>query len=105
MSDHEYSAYDRDVSQRILHSETRIKNWVIGGVLANVLVLIGVGAPMVWYLGQLSAVANVSVGTVTRLDSEVRKLREDSDRMDFRQTSMVEYLQRHGYQVPPERRE
>jgi hypothetical protein len=79
VSDNDYGKYDRDVSQRILHSETRIKNWVIGGVLANLVILIGIGAPMVWYLGQLSA----QVGVIAQLDGEVKKLRSDVDQLQY----------------------
>lgn len=71
MSD-SYNAYDADITRRLEHSETRIKNWVIGGILANLMVLIGVGLPMVYYLGgiqnqTLSMLAN-STAADQRMD-------------------------------------
>lgn len=42
-----------EIDRRIQHAEQRIKFWVISGVLANLLILIGATVPTVFYLGQL----------------------------------------------------
>ena len=42
-----------DMDRRISHSETRLKFWVVGGVLANLIALAAIGLPMVYYAGQV----------------------------------------------------
>lgn len=42
-----------DMDRRIAHSETRLKFWVVGGVLANLIALAAIGLPMVYYAGKL----------------------------------------------------
>lgn len=101
MSD-SYHDYDRDVSQRILHSETRIKNWVIGGVLANLVVLIGIGAPMVWYLGQLSAQTSNLISTMTQLTNDYTEIKRDQDKLIYRQRVMADFLRKQGMALEQE---
>lgn len=100
MPESQYAHYDRDVSQRILHSETRIKNWVIGGVLANLVVLIGIGAPMVYYLGQLSAQTQASSVVLNQVQGDVNRLKDLQNELRARQNAMMAHLRKEGFEPP-----
>ena len=43
-----------DVDRRIAASEARIKFWVLGGVITNLVVAIGAAIPLVFFFGQIS---------------------------------------------------
>lgn len=44
-----------EIDRRIIHSETRIKYWVLVGVIVNFLIAIGAAIPVIWTSGQISA--------------------------------------------------
>lgn len=44
-----------DIDRRISHAEVRIKYWVMAGVLANLVALLGLAIPLTYYLGTLNA--------------------------------------------------
>lgn len=43
-----------DVDRRIAASESRIKFWVLGGVITNLVVAVGAAIPLVFFFGQIS---------------------------------------------------
>lgn len=47
--------FDDEVDKKISYSERGIKNWVLLGILANVLVAIAGVVPIVFYLGSMQA--------------------------------------------------
>lgn len=96
-----YEAYERDVTQRISHSETRIKYWVIAGVVANLLVLIGVGVPMVYYLGQMSAQATEVIASVAKTSMQLDKIEVTQRRQAVWQYAAEQWMQSQGFLPPP----
>lgn len=46
--------WGQDVDRRIAASEARIKFWVLGGVVTNLIVAIGAAIPIVFFMGQIS---------------------------------------------------
>lgn len=101
MQEDSYSLYESDVNRRILHSETRIKAWVIGGVLANLLVLIGIGAPMVYYLGQLSAQTTASSISLNKISSDIQTNKARVRNLEQRQNAIARFLEKQGFETPP----
>ena len=67
---------DEDIDRRILHSETRIKYWVVAGVIANLVTLLLGGIPMVYYLGQMSEKMNMALVS-NKLTTDVLAQRGD----------------------------
>ena len=100
MSQDVYSAYDADVNRRIQHAETRIKYWVIGGVLANLLALVGLGAPLVYYLGTLNAQTTSAITTVATVNTNLSKMDDKLRELEFRQRSVMTYLKGKGFEPP-----
>lgn len=100
MPESSFEAYERDVQARILHSETRIKNWVIGGVLANLLVLIGIGAPMVYYFGQLSTQTATSATVLNQVAADVNRLKDGQAVLRTRQNAIIAHLRKDGFEPP-----
>lgn len=97
-----YDAYDADVNRRIELSETRIKYWVIAGVIANLLAAISLGIPLVYYLGSL----NTQTATaITKLDKSVldaEALHKRVNRLEVRQNAVVQHLRKSDDWEPPE---
>lgn len=77
-----YAAFDRDVSSRLMHLETRIKYWVIAGVVTNLLALIGLGIPLVYYLGTLNAQTSAAISTVNITSASINSLTERVTRLE-----------------------
>lgn len=92
---------DEDIDRRILHSETRIKYWVIVGVLVNVLAVIGLGAPLIYYLGTMQAQATAAIASLNKSD----EVQDRQDRWirdhEIRDASLEQWAQRQGYTPPP----
>lgn len=61
--DHEELITRTDLDRAIEYSTLRIKFWVISGVLANFLILTGVMAPVIFYLGQIDSQLKVERAT------------------------------------------
>lgn len=53
-----------DINRRIAASETRIKYWVIMGILGNSIGLLTIALPLVFYLGQISTSFDSTVDEV-----------------------------------------
>lgn len=100
MPENPYELYETDLDRRILHSETRIKNWVIGGVLANLLVLGGIGAPMVYYLGQLSVQISSSAAVLNQLSADITRLKDGQLFIRTRQNAIIAHMRKDGFEPP-----
>lgn len=99
----EYPEYDRDITLRLVNSETRIKNWVITGVVSNLLLLLATGGPLVYYLGQLSAQNTMVVQSTTATASQIEVIVKRMDRLEFEASSRESWMIERGYK-PPYRR-
>lgn len=49
-----FPEWGHDVDRRIAASESRIKFWILSGVITNLLVAVGAAIPLVFYMGQIS---------------------------------------------------
>ena len=49
-----YPEWSTEVDRRIMASEVRIKFWIVGGVLTNLLVAISAAVPLIFYVGQIT---------------------------------------------------
>lgn len=91
---------EAEVDRRILHSETRIKSWVIGGVLANLILLASVGLPYVYFAGQtaksLGDMADDSKGQTEKF----REMQIWMRNHEILQQSMQIWMENQGYRPP-----
>ncbi len=60
-----------DVDRRIAAAESRIKNWVLVGVLANFFVIVGAAVPMIFYLGRITEQATQALSVIQASDVKV----------------------------------
>lgn len=74
-----------DMDHKVLHSETRIKNWVMGGILANVLVIASFGFPAVYYMGQLQAQFSVAFASQQVSNGELSQIKAKIQELEIRQ--------------------
>ena len=104
--DHQVRATDlfpelsSDIDRRIQHSETRIKFWIIGGVLANLLVAMAGALPIIYSLGQMTTQFDAALKTMTQLKDDgvdADTWREERLLWEF---SVEQHLRRSGY-IPP----
>lgn len=92
-----YRAYDADVTRRLEHSETRIKNWVMGGIAANILALLGLGTPLVYYLGTLSSQATMAVATQTSMATKLDLIEKKQASTETDLRTMEAWASQQGY--------
>lgn len=97
-----YDAYDADVNRRIEHAETRIKYWVIGGICANLLAMMGVGIPMVYYLGTLNAQTTQAITQMGKSITDTDALSKRIDAIDYRQRAALQHMKLQDGFEPPE---
>lgn len=64
--------WSEEIDRRIVTSEIRIKLWIIGGILANLLVAMGGAIPITYNLGKMTQ----------SFDMTVDKLIESNTRVD-----------------------
>lgn len=96
---------DEEMDRRILHSEQRIKNWVLIGILSNIGILMGAGIPSVYYLGQVSRDVAMMAAKVNEqqeiLDSRSKWI---DDRIKW-EIYAEEWMKTKGFVPPPVTRE
>jgi hypothetical protein len=100
MSREAYEAYDQDVTRRLDHAETRIKYWVVAGICANLLALVGLGIPMVYYLGTLNAQTTQALTTVNTSAAQLSQLNSRLARLEFQAASREAWMVSQGYNPP-----
>jgi len=79
-----------EIDRRILHSEQRIKYWVIAGVLAQLMTLVIAVIPVIFFLGQISR--DISAATL-KIDSQQAQMDRKNDlyELRFRERMMWQY--------------
>lgn len=102
MSGGTYDAYDADVNRRIEASETRIKNWVLVGIAANLLAGMGMGIPMVYYLGTLNAQTTQAIAQMNKSVEGAELMSKRLDRIEWRQRAVLQHLKQTEQFEPPE---
>jgi len=90
-----------EIDRRIMHSETRIKYWVVGGVLVHLLTLAISVIPVVFYLGQISRDISDATNKVNALqvksdESNTEAARWIRDRMAW-EASIEQWAASKGY--------
>lgn len=96
-----YDSYDADVNRRIEASESRIKYWVISGIVANLLAMMGVGIPMVYYLGTLNAQTTQAIADMNKSVLDREQQAAKISEIEYRQRSAIQFLHdKFGYQTP-----
>lgn len=90
-----------EIDRRIMHSEQRIKYWVMGGIVANLLTLLVATIPMVFYLGQISRDVQTTVTTAGSSVVEL-KVRESwmRDRIIW-EAAAEQWMESQGFKAPP----
>lgn len=89
---------DEDIDRRIAHAETRIKYWVIIGVLANVAALIGLGAPLIYYLGSMQAQASVAIASLSKSSDQLERQQNWIRKREMKDASLEAWAKTKGYQ-------
>lgn len=60
-----------EIDRRILHSEQRIKTWVLAGIATNLLVAILAAIPTIFYMGQISRDINQAIARQTEQQAQL----------------------------------
>jgi len=93
---------DEDINRRINHAEVRIKYWVILGVLVNVIALVGLGAPLVYYLGTMQAQAGVAIANLSKTSDAQLAMASEVQDNKYRTASVEQWAESQGYRPPPQ---
>lgn len=104
LADSPDSAFHTLLDREILHSETRIKFWVVAGVLANLVILIGIGAPLIYYLGTIQSQANSAMITIQATSVKVQDIEQRVNRHELWESAAESWMNQKGF-VPPRDRE
>ena len=89
-----------EVDRRIAYAETRVKNWVLVGILGNVLTLGAAVTPAVYFLGQLSTSAAEAVSTIERQQSELERLGAWRSRRMIWESNLESWAVQKGFRPP-----
>ena len=100
---HMFPEFSQDVDRRILHAETRIKSWVVGGILANVMALFMFCVPMVYYLGKMQAQFTTALAAVTDNSKALSNRREWIRDREMWEESVDRWGKSKGFNPPPRR--
>lgn len=92
-----------EIDRRIQHSEHRIKYWIVVGVLANLITLIGAAIPMVFFLGQMTSTASQALTTIQDQQSELDTMRIWREDRNLWESSAEQWMMSKGY-IPPRNR-
>lgn len=90
----------QDVDRRIAHAETRIKYWVVAGVLVNLVSLVIAAIPLVYYLGGVQAQTGSVAQTVQSTSTELQRRGDWMQDRELWEQSMESWAQQKGY-IPP----
>lgn len=89
-----------EVDRLILHSETRIKYWVVASVMANLIALGAVGAPLIYYLGTMQAQTSAVALTIQQTAVNQSKLVERLNHHEIWESNAETWMIQQGF-VPP----
>lgn len=90
----------QDMDRRILHAETRIKYWVVAGVLMNLLIFLSAGLPLVYYLGQIQTQARAALDTIKTTTQVVNDRNKAIQRQELWEQSIESWAESKGYKPP-----
>lgn len=96
----QFPSLEDDIDRRIEHSEGRIKYWVIAGVLANLVALVGIGAPMIYYFGSMQAQTQNTLQTVLTISTSLTDIETRIQRQEVRQQMLDAWAESQGYRRP-----
>ena len=103
LADSPDSAFHTLLDREILHSETRIKFWVVAGVLANLVILIGIGAPLIYYLGTIQSQANSAMVTIQATSVKLQEVEERVNRHELWESAAETWMNQQGFVAPRQR--
>lgn len=89
-----------EIDRRIVHSEQRIKSWVMGGILANLMILACTAVPSVFYLGQMSQNISQLVSTVNENKAKIAESDDWKRKREIWESSVEQFLKPQGYDPP-----
>lgn len=69
----EHQVTTDDIDTRILAAEQRIKLWIVSSVLGYMVTLIGIGAPMIWYMSSLNSQFADAIQIVNRSEQTLQQ--------------------------------
>lgn len=92
-----------EVDRLILHSETRIKYWVIAGVVANMVALVGIGAPLIYYLGTMQAQTTAALATIQAANSQLVEMDKRLNQHEVWESNAETWMVQKGF-IPPRSR-
>lgn len=92
-----------EVDRLILHSETRIKYWVIAGVVANMIALVGVGAPLIYYLGTMQAQTTAALATIQNANNHLTEMDKRLNQHEVWESNAETWMVQKGF-IPPRNR-
>lgn len=93
----------KEIDLRVNHSETRIKNWVVTGVVVNLIALLVAALPMVYTLGQIAATFDASVAKGNNTSRQITEIQQWQREREVWAAGIEAYLITKGYQ--PQRAE
>lgn len=91
---------DHDIDRRIAASETKIKNWVIAGVAANLVSILGILLPAVFYLGQMSRDASTALATIQAQQVKLNENDSWKSRRILWEQAVEQFLIQKGWTPP-----
>lgn len=92
-----------EMDRRVLHSEHRIKYWIVVGILANLITLILAAIPVVFYLGQMTTTASQALATIQQQQVQMDQMRQWREERMLWESSAEQWMISKGY-VPPRSR-
>lgn len=99
-----FPGLSEEIDRRIAYSEQRIKNWVLGGIIANVLVVAGAAIPMVFYLGQMSRDGAQALATIQVQQSQLATIQNDVQKRIIWETTAEQWMVSKGFSPPRDNR-
>lgn len=95
-----YPNLEDDINTRIEYSEGRIKYWVLAGILTNVLSLIGIGAPLVYYFGAMQSQSATTLQNVVELNQKLAVMESRLQREEVHTQMIDAWAQDKGFKPP-----
>lgn len=95
-----YPNLDEDIDRRIEHSEGRIKYWVIAGILVNVIALVGIGSPLVYYFGAMQAQSANTLQTIIATNQKLDELELRMRREELHTQIIDNWAAQKGFDPP-----
>lgn len=92
-----------EIDRRVVHSEHRIKYWIVVGILANLVTLILAAIPVVFYLGQMTTTATQALGTIRQQQVQLDAMRQWREDRIIWEISAEQWMKSKGFQPPRKR--